>query len=107
MRFTDYLSENVRQHILQLATFTPPTSFYMSLEGSDGTEFPSEYFNYSRQSIAFRHAVSNGVDQVVVRNDAASGGNLLAWSNTSHTDGDTILNGDTAEFADSAVELAL
>jgi len=123
--FTDYLEDELLDHVFANAAYTSPTTVYLALftanptDAGGGTEVTGA--GYVRQSISFGTAsggtISNdtavsftasggnyGTVTGVAIMDASTAGNMLAWDAiTSATVNDT----DTLEFAVGDIDVSL
>lgn len=136
MSWTDYLENEILDHVFSAATYTPPVTLYAALfsvaptDSTGGTELSGG--SYTRVAItnnatnfpaASGGSKSNGTaitfptatadwSAAVAMGffDASSGGNLIAKATGANFNGGsskTVQNGDTAEFAASTVTLTL
>lgn len=124
--FTDFLENELLDHVLRNAAYTSPTTVYAALftdattDAGGGTEVSGNA--YARVAITF-NAPSGGVsDNVVITFPTASGGNWGTVTNFAIFDAITAGNmlfhdtltaskavndGDTAEFAAGAMTVTL
>ena len=123
--FSDYLENELLDHVFRNSALTSPTAVYAALytvaptDAGGGTEVSGN--GYARQSITFGAAsggaIANTADVDFMASggnfgaiiavgifDASSGGNLLAWDAVSST---TINDGDTFRIATGDLDITL
>ena len=126
MGASTYLADNVLDHVLKTAAFAQPTNVYASLHSADpGTTGASELSGsgYARvqhnawNAAASGSATNNGVIAFAQATadwtqathfglwDAVTAGNFLGGAVLDAAK--TVLNGDTAEFADQATTASM
>lgn len=129
--FSDYLENELLDHVFNNSAFTGPTTLYVSLftaaptDAGGGTECTGGSYarvavtaNTTNFPVASGGAVANGTTITFPTatadwgtcvafgiHDAASAGNLLVWADL--TANKTVSNGDTASFAVGDLDITL
>lgn len=124
--FTDYLENELLDHVFANAAFTAPTTIYLALytttcsDSARGTEVTGG--GYARQATAFGTASAGTISNSAIESftatganygtvvatgleDASTAGNQLCFDNAFT---DTVVNdGNTLEFAVGAIDVTL
>lgn len=123
--FSDYLENELLDHVFANAAYTSPTTVYLGLytvaptDAGGGTEVTGA--GYARQACAFDVAASGATANSAAESftasggnfgnvvaigifDAVSAGNLLAWDGITSA---TVNDGDTINFAIGAIDITL
>ena len=125
--FSDYLENELLDHVLKTAAYTVPTNIYVALyttaptDAGGGTEVSGG--SYARKlhntydaaasgatentgAITFATATASwGTVLAFALFDTITGGNMLMWGDL--TASKAVGSGDTAEFADGALDVTL
>lgn len=123
--FTDFLEQELLDHVFAGASYTPPASIHLALyttvnsDSTPGTEVTGS--GYARQETAFTPG-TNPIVNAAIESFTASGGNYGTVVSTALMDAatvgnqlcfdndftDTVVNdGNTLEFAAGAITVAL
>lgn len=123
--FSDYLENELLDHVFRNSAYTPPSNVYLALytslpsDAGGGTEVSGG--DYARQAITFGAASGGAIANTgavsftasganfgtivgVGIHDAASSGNLLAWKAITSV---TINDGDTLTFPIGDIDVTL
>lgn len=127
--FSDYLEDKILRHVFTNTAYTSPTAVYVALftvaptDAGGGTEVSTTSTAYARQTATFSVSgtgttattsaaieyptatASWGTIVAVGIFDAATGGNMLAWSNL--TTSRTISSGDIFRIPSGSLTITL
>jgi hypothetical protein len=122
---SDYLENEILDHILKTTSYTVPTNIYVALytaaptDAGGGTEVSGNAYGRIAKNtwdaasggatentgaVTFNQATGDwGTVVAFGLHDNSTGGNLLYWGDL--TANKAVNNGDTAEFADGAIDI--
>jgi hypothetical protein len=125
--FSDYLENELLDHVLKVGAYTQPTNIYVALftvaptDAGGGTEVSGGSYarvqcntwdaasggaSANTGAITFPQATANwGTVVAFALFDAVSGGNMLAWGDLAVSK--AVDSGDTAEFAAGDLDVTL
>lgn len=126
MAFTDFLENELLDHVFRNASYTPPTTVYVALttttptDSAAGTEVSGN--NYARTAATFGAASGGAISNSGAVTfptpsgswgtithfeiwDASTNGNRLAWGALSQSE--SPINGNTVEFATGELDITL
>lgn len=127
MSFSDYLENELLDHVFKVGSFTVPTNLYVALytaapsDAGGGTEVSGGSYarvNHNSWDVAAGGATENtgtvtfatatanwGTVTHVGIHDDLTAGNLIAWAALSASK--SVDSGDTASFADGTLDITL
>ena len=123
--FSDYLENELLDHVFSNAAYTSPTTVYLALytvaptDAGGGTQVTGA--GYARQAVAFTAAAGGAISNTAAEAftaaggnygsvvavglfDALTAGNLLAWDAITSA---TVNDGDTLNFAIGEIDITL
>lgn len=129
--FSDYLELEILDHVFKVGAYTVPTNLYVALlkstpdDADTGSTLPGEVSGgayvrkkhntwkaaasgatHNSAAITFTQATADwGVITHIAITDKTTAGNVIGWTALNTTK--NVGNGDTAEFADDAIDITL